>query len=432
MYTIKGFARIAELANNSIGSTPVLGELSTQSLTYGRERHRGYHLDASKGIVEFVSFQCKQHSTNLLVPVPTTYSTLILLVVNWLYDRSKAQAIAATPALVAAQIAAEFNTNLQQVQCGELVAIGNIRLPSFVQFVKTEGDNDNLIQVWFSDPAFRLQYDATELVIIPPVEELDSLFESSPVVEGLLAQRTIDQLFALKEEIIGEDPPTEELAQVHDRKSILSPMTLKTNWIILIYGAAGNDPDTIRQALVDYVLANSERTEAEWRALIPSLFLKTEFVIVPHWDQIAIPNQVEGAGQYSSFVAPNEPAAYALLGAAGGPNNYAPFIRTFPTTFKSLVCTSYGGVDNADGVRDLRTKFPDFINVHTSSADFGRMSPTTQAWVRMLYTVIQAAETMTTTSGLVAGVKRTIRNGKVFAVGTYLNVQYVVYCKSNF
>lgn len=432
MYTIKGFARIAELANNSIGSTPVLGELSTESLTYGRERHRGYHLDASKGIVEFVSFQCKQHSTSQLVPVPTTYSTLILSVVNWLYGRAKAQTVAATPALVAAQIAAEFNTSVQQVQCGAIVAIGNIRLPSFVRFVKTEGSNDNQVQIWFSDPAFKLEYDATELVIIPPVEELDSLFESSPIVEGLLNSRGMDQLFALKEEVIGVDPPTDEVAQVHDRKSILSPTTLKTNWIILIYGAAGNDPDTIRQALVDYILANSERTEAEWRVLIPSLFVKTEFIIVPHWDRIAIPNEVEGAGQYSSFVAPNEPATYAALGAAGGPNNYAPYIRTFPTTFKSLSCTSYGGVDNADGIRDLRTKFPDFINVHTSSADFGRMSPTTQNWVRLLYTLIQAAETMTATSGLVTGVKRSIRNNKVFAVGTYLNVQYYVYAKSNF
>jgi len=429
MYTIKGFGRITELANNAIGVVPVLGELSSQSLTFGRERNRGYHLDETKGTVEFVSFSCKNLAgTN--VPVPSTYSSLILSVTNWLYDRAKTLSLAATPALVAAQIAAEFNTQLQDVRCGELVSIGAIKLPTSVTFTKTEGTNNNLNQIWFSDAAFQLEYDGAEYVIIPPVEELDSLFESSPIVEGLL-QRSYTDLFLLKQEAIGEDPPTTEVVEEHNRVSILSPTVLNTVWIVLQYGAAADDPDARRAALVAYILANSERPESEWRQLIPSLFVKTEFLIVPTFDQIAIPSQEVTAGLFSSFLSTTEITAYAAL-AAFGITGYAPFVESFPTTYKSLMCVGYGGQDNVGGIRALSVKFPDYINVHTSSVDFGRMSPDTQGWVNLLYRLIQAAETMTPTSGLVSGIKRVIRNNKVYAVATYKQTQYLVYAKSNF
>ncbi|MGK7530413.1 hypothetical protein, partial [Salmonella enterica] len=64
----------------------------------------------------------------------------------------------------------------------------------------------------------------------------------------------------------------------------------------------GRNPSRIKQALRDYILANSSFTVALGVKVFPEIFTTTKFTIVPGWSIRGIPNEEDVAALYSPIL----------------------------------------------------------------------------------------------------------------------------------
>ncbi len=429
MFTIKGFAVLTTLADNATNVVAPLGELSTNALTYSQEKTKGHYTDPSKGEVTFVSFDCRDED-NELQPVPQTYQTSILTITNWLHSKALLNQIPTSPGTLVQNITNEYGAVIEDVQVGSIITSGSIRLPSWVSWSISAEPDGNRVKVWFSNSAFIAEYDQFTIVVVPPVDVLDSLFSPSTTVQQLINDRDTSELMNLIATARGNSPYTYLQTYIYDRVSIVSPSVIPTDWTVLIYGIAGNNLDVIRQSLIDYILSNSAYTRDDWKVILPSLFTATEFILTPFWDKISISNLTEAAGLYKPTISVPDIQNYALATAPEYPSAHVLLnVRVSYSTYKSLAFASVGGTENLDGITTLDEKFPDYIAVPTSSPDFNRMDPDTQEWVTLLMVLLQAAESLTPSSDVPPTVGRVTRGDNLFASGSYGGTQYLVATK---
>ncbi len=431
MLNIKGFGVINALADNTPNVVSLLGELSADAMTSSREENKAVFVNNTLGEVNFQSFTCRTVD-GTQVAVPLAYQTSILTITNWLYNKAKVGEVPATSLAVSQLITDEFGSDIANVTVGDIITKGIVRLPSSLSWSIIAQDAGNLVQVWFSDSHFQNEFDGGQIVVIPPLSNIDSLFETSSVVQQLLAERTFD---VLTEEITvarGVSPYTILRSYSHNRVSIIAPTSLPTTWTALIYGRANDNIDAINNAFIEYVLANSNYPLSDWKLLIPSLFVNTEFLAVPYWDKTSIENQTLAASLYSPIVNPTDIVEYALLAAGGVDEQWVTdHVNHVQTTHKSLAFTAFGGQENIDNIYTVLGKYPDYIAVATTSPDFSRMSAPTREWSQAIHDLVKAAETMTPFSPLPDAIGRTTREGKLYATKRVGNAQWLVYAKQN-
>ena len=58
------------------------------------------------------------------------------------------------------------------------------------------------------------------------------------------------------------------------------------NGTLIIYGAAGNDADAIKNAIREYISTHSALPN--WSTLYPTLYADNEFTIIPMWGDVAV------------------------------------------------------------------------------------------------------------------------------------------------
>ena len=175
------------------------------------------------------------------------------------------------------------------------------------------------VKIWFADDSFRRQYSGYDILIVPAVETLDDLFGSRSAVQTLLTARSVTQLLKLVETgataAAPNTPYNVTVAQEYDWVDRAdTSYTINSVWVVAIWGAAGNNPDVIRGELVDYILDRTTHSRTEWEEILPDLFISTEFLIVPNWDQYALPNKTLQAGIYSPSLKLSEGLALAKKG----------------------------------------------------------------------------------------------------------------------
>jgi len=202
---------------------------------------------------------------------------------------------------------------------------------------------------------------------------------------------------------------------------------------VVIYGTYGNNDDSIRDAIVDYILANSSHTRDEWVKILPDLFKRTEFVIVPFYDTMAIPDKTLQSGIYSPVVQVKKVfSAVEAVCSDYGDTHISSYLEMMSHNYKSLILAICGGPDNRNSKFYVTDYYPDYIAVPTSSTDFNRMSATTQEWAVALATLLQRAEDLTAVSQVPAGFTRVVRNKMVFLAMNINKIQYLALAKFNF
>ncbi len=428
MYILKGFMVYSALADNTVGVIAPLGELSTDSLTFAKEKGQYKSSQYPDGVL--YSFESRESSVGL-VPVPQQQSDYALAVGQWVFEAGISGELDGSRTSCLQAFTAEFSTDLENFEVGEMITNGDIWMPSWVSY-RIQG-TDSYVKLWFADEAFSGQYDGFELEIIPPVENLDDLFGTRAQVQALLAQRTIRDLIQITEQERQEHPytvlRTDEFAWV-DRFDTGDPKwETPTYWTVLIYGRIANNIDTIREQLVKWILENSEKTRDEWIEVLPELFAATEFIITPMWSQYAVPNQTIQAGVYSPIVKIPEALSLAKQTCKGAGFTEAWVEENATITgavYKSLSFVATGSTENTDGVVNFADRFPDYMAVPTTSHDFSRMSTATQGWIMLFQEMLKHAEMLTEYSGVPTGFNRLIRDGVVYLTKDYQGVQYLV------
>lgn len=459
MYTLKGFIRYNDLINNTPGIVSPLGELSPVGLSYTKEK--GYY--TTPGIIDIELVSMTSNLTDVGItnkyPVPANIRDFTLAIAQWIRNN-------ATNSVILDEVNGQYpdylnalNTeftqptwagrNITTLQIGEMVTLtlpGNvdIKIPSWVGFnceynePSDPTDYSATVKLWFSDTAFRNEFDDYEIIVVPPLDDdqLDTFITGNyTTINGLMNAYTRPIQQTKITEAIDIYPPTLVKTFMFDwyDNSVNPPATVPTPWSVVIYGIAGNNMDYILEAIRDHILDNSAHDVDDWVEVFPDIFRMTEYIITPMWNRYSIPNMTLQAGLYSPMVNFNQdiddilptftpyPEAHVRLHAMSG---------TF--TYKSLSFYSVGSNLNRHNEFDFIDEFPDYAAIPTDSNDFGKMTPKTQNWVIFINSLLLIAEEMSSFSPIPLTATRVVRNGILYIASTFENVQYLVVSKKYF
>lgn len=444
--TIKAFAIHDSFVSNSRLEENPFGELSTDARTY--ERDIGLYTHNTDKSITLALFQSINSSGADVTPASSSVN-FSLDVAKAVYDYTIA---AAGREIYRDELKRKlldlFSSRGDTFTTGEVVHDGNYYC---VQWVAWRDNAGNQYQVWFSDKAFKAEYDDFQIEVVMAVENPDIFFSTPTLIKEELAKTPVDVLTRKANNAKGNTPVTVFRLDIFPwYNPANNKPEIDTNWYILIWGDAGDNVDSVKEAIQEAILAKSTHTRDEWKRIFPDIFKRNEFIIVPQWDVFANENKVkEQASLYSPLM------NYATMLTKYG----TPYMAEIPSAhmrthaqcsslyYRSLVAMICSSPENKDSKFKLTDIFPDFIDVPSTSTDFNYQSTVTQEWSLKLQDMLAVAETMTKTSSLprervtlasgeiINGEKiftRVERNGKLFLVMKFKDFHYLVAAKSNF
>ena len=434
MYELKAFAHIGALVDNNRTVVAPIGELSPTAFTYAREKE--YYSTASAPGQGLVVFSSKRDT----VPEKTNsvLATRLIEVSKWAYAQAQAGSFNITTESFRTRFIAEFSTEFSLYTTGTMVkAAENVYMPSYIE-LRDVANDDLRYRVWYSSEAFEQQFDEYEIKVVPPIDQLDAFFESALNVAAALAARTQDVTIEMMQAAREGYPETylrSEMFEWYDQTNPLPVARKPVYWNVVIYGIAGNNIDSIKEALREFVLANSTHTKDEWATVFPEIFTATEFIIVPLWGQESVPNKIISTGLYSSIT--NFKLGMTQLKRLVRGEGYTPAWmdlhgELFGTCHKAVNAAVIGGPKNRDGIVELYQRYPDYINVDPVGNDFMRMKPETRRFVLALEALLKAAEVMTPDSSVPPKFSRTVRDGVMFLVQTVDKFQFLVVSRHSY
>lgn len=430
MKSIQGFVSIAQYINNTPGVLSPFGELSTYARTYTKESGQ-YRDEIAPGYV-LTTFKVADTYSGTEVVVTTPQATIILDLMRAIVSYANGHLLPYDLQDFRVNIAAVHPFTISDLDFGPMVYGHSIELPEYVTFTSTVDGGMN-VKVWLSDRAFCDQYSDFSITIIPPLSNLNDFFIPFEETSLLLDQENVTSLIERVQSAKNSNP--DSVIKVLEFKFVNrynKNITRKTSWGILVYGKEGDYIDTIKDAIVEYLLANSGYTADLWEAIFPEIFQRTEFIIVPRWDKLATHNLTEDSSLYSQVISTQDIAIFTenFLEFYGKPfvatNTY---IVNFP--FRVLGGTITNGVKNTDGKTNFNILFPDYMPIPTTSPDFGRMKLATQEWSIFAQELLRQAEVVKPISPLPNGMRRIHRDGKLFVASSHKNINYLVAAKWN-
>lgn len=433
MYTLKGFITIPSRVNNETRVTSVFGELSTFARTYSYEQ-KMYRNSTYQGVLLEVFASKTAEVAN--VDIETSTSDVLLEIAHWLHGQATAGSISTDGTVLATNLLAQFSSEIEQVDVGEILEIDTVRLPAFVSFKLSNYGEDNYIKLWFGNEAFLTQYDEYEIKPLMPVEDL-SVFQTMTHQELAeeLKKNTIGSMLDALADTIADAPCTKprsaEFTWVDPTDSSL---THTTPWGVAIYGRAGDNIDNIRRALTEAVLAElPQYTREDWIEVLPDLFRSNEFIVVPQWTAYAVPTESQQGGVYSSSMKLADVISrHAQFYPEYPEAHLAAQMYSVTTPYNFLESVIVGGPENKDGEYDFKEKWSDYFSIDASEPDFNRMSTLTQSFSETLRNLMVAAETVTDFSQLPDGINRINRSGLMYVSASVDSVEYLVLSRKSY
>lgn len=427
-YILNGFVKIKPKINNAVGIISPVGELSTYAQTFTKELAE--FDDVRWPDVAFVGFKSENPTGKVLIT--RIYADHILELSKQIYDFCNNFVGQITTLDVANNLMATYLGVVTDLVVGPLVTGAGITMPEWISW-SNSSFGTNSIKVWYSDPAFRLQYPDYEIVVIPPVDTIDIFFRPIDDVKAALAARTPGMTAEMVQEAKNGNPETIYRIDDFIYHCPTNPeYRPNTSWSVLVYGSAGDNTDLVKMAIREYCLANSTRSLTEWAAIFPDIFKTTEFIIWPFWNKIAIPNRVSQVGMFSPVISPK----MALIEIK---NKFATEMAThiednlmlMGHNYRSVVMGVFGGMENKNNLFKITDYFSDYIDVGTNSPDFSRMTKNTQRWTYMLAELLAIAENPNSVPTLPARIKKLTRAGNTYITQSFNNILYMVAIKTD-
>lgn len=424
----KAFATHDSLIKNRPGILNPLGELSQYALTYSREK--GVYTDPNAyPSITLTAFTSAVDGER--VEADPVLRANVFQIVGWLY----AKAINVADRLETFDLLNALLENYSNIAInfngGAIATDGTFYLPEWVSW--TDKDSGTAVKIWFAESSFTRKYEDYSISVVQPFTTMDWFFLPGSEVNNRLNAITQTQVFSKIAETRGKEPETHLLPVTYQYFDPNKPeRILDVTWFVLVYGEAGNNVDAIKDAIASTILANSTHTKEEWGAIIPDIFKRTEFTVIPDWANMAIPERINTVGVYSPVASLTRSLSLMKTFASDYP---VPHMQSFGQVishpYQSLQLTVIGSPDNKNNKYQVTEYFPDYISVSTSSTDFNRMNEVTRAWAEMLHQLILTAESMTPYSDLESGQTRLVRNGLLYVVQSYNNVHYLVLSKQS-
>lgn len=428
MYSTKSFCNVLAFASIEPGVVSPIGELTTYAKTYTRDLNifhnaelDGLDLFVFNSTLDDVAQTMDQSVANQAIGlVDCAVKATLGHIGEISYDESLTGLLAY----------AEAN-NAFAVEIGQIVNAGNWWVPEWISFSSTGIVGENHHKVWLNLESFKNQYTDYKIIVVSPFEDLDTFFNPGSIVENRIKAITPTQMMEQADAAKDGNPETLVRTDPYEyRDPMNSARRFDVYWTVVIYGQAGNDPDLIRDELVNHILSNSIYSREQWAVIFPDIFKRTEFIFAPFWEQYAAEQRIFTHGVYSPILnavyitdwmkqqAPSYPADHIDVNT---------MVLSWP--YRSLQIATIGHTENKDGKIRITDHYPDYIAVGTESTDFGRMSVDTQAWAAVIMELVIIAESLNTSTDLPRGIFRVNRQGKLYAGKTFNRVLFLVAVK---
>lgn len=430
MQLIRGFVTKSTFINNTLGQIAPVYELSPFAMTYTRERGEYTHSNYLGNTLH--TFTALDGTTGEHVELTAAQVEEVFLVTAQVqsyfeshpypFDLDDFQNV------VLANLGGSINLfRYGTIETGVLPVV-----PDWISWWSNIGTGAEF-RIWFKTESFENQYSYYDIIPVAPIDDLDRFFGTYGDLATQLNAMTVSEIAERAMDARDNHPETYLRFYTFKYYNPINPAQwTNTTWGVLVYGKNGDNIDSIKDAIVEHVLANSSYTQAQWEDIFPDLFKRTEFLIYPRWDKIAIPNLTEQGALYSTMMDPVESVSFAIQKwNTINPAFIEANLTLFPYNYKALSLLCLNGQSNLFGYTSLRGLFPDYIPVSTSSVDFNRMSLSTRNWLLAIQPLILAAETATEYTSLQNPLRRVIRDGVLYITLMYDNVNYLVAAKSN-
>jgi hypothetical protein len=440
MYTLKGFMLMQPLVNNDTNQISPLGEMSNITKTFSKDI--GQYSVPTYPNLDLLTYVSRQVDleTDVVTQIKLNNDRrdIILTLGDWLYTECITGNFSTDRISFSQGFLAEFSSIVKDFDSGEMInSGGNNWLPEWISF-STLNQTDDSIKIWFSNDSFISQYDEYEILVVPPVDDIDALFSSAASVKALIDQYSLS---ARQDRInLARNPyPDTQTRVVEYNWNITSGsgiITLSLPWSVVIYGPAGDNVDSIKAAIIEYTLSNSQYGQEVWEEYIPDLFKSTEYLIVPMWENYSIPNETLRTGLNSPILNANKFQAH--IGYIANEINFYPTDHIYSNVeytvanYKSMGFFIIGSNSNRDGIFSFKERFSDYIVISSLSPDFSRISPVTQGLIFTIGRLLNVADIVTEFSDIPLGLSKLIRNDKLYLTATYNDVLYVVLTRSSY
>lgn len=432
MKIFKAFAQIGPLVDNTRNVTAPVGELSPMSRTFIKAQPT-QHVGADYPNETLVGFSYKNDGVN--ADLEDGVAAACLKAINWTYMSARTGKFTETKDSFQQAFITNFGGEFDLINSGKMVPFATYYAPEYIEFCPKGLSTTIRWKIWFTDDAFYNQFDEFEILIAPPLTPLDQFFGDYDEVTEALSLVTRSMIFEQISVLKGVFPETVLRNDVFIYQNA-DDKTLKadTDWSFVIYGAAGDNLDSVKEAARTYILANSSHTRDEWAEIFPDLFTSTEYIFVPLVTNYAIPNGNRRTGIYSPIPPITRMTAIAQAlckGVKYSPEHINRVLSPYPSLYRSVMCAVVGGPENRDGIDLLNERFPDLINVPTTHPDFMSMSKATRDFVLFISEMIRNAEDLTIDSGVPQGFNRIVRDGIVYLARSYDKFLYLVVSKAS-
>lgn len=423
MSIVKGFVNIQSLVSNIQGTVAALGELSPNGFTYSKEK--GYYSSSSLSDYELVTFTSVDAS-GVSRALTGTEVDHIVAMVDFLRGNIASKIPPYNIDNIHTAILDHFIEEVGNVKLGAINSGPSCALPEWVSWKLLATDLQ--IHIWLSDEAFCNQYDEAEVLVVPPVLNLDTFFAPIHIVAADVYGQTVDKIMERTNDAKQGYPET-YIRMLRYNFIVLSDptRTIETVWTVLIYGDKGDNIDSIKDAIIDYILTHSTRSRQEWETIFPDIFKRTEFLILPRWDLYSIPNRLTQQGLYSQLLNTKEAINFVKSHVSFYTQQHIEdntYVTSYP--YKSLALSIVNGEFNIDGKKDFKTLFPDYIPIPATSMDYARMSLKTQELFIALEEMLLIAESMGEFTYVPRTMRRVKRAGKLYLTRLLDNINYVV------
>lgn len=436
MFTIRAFAALPNLADNRPGMTALFGELSPKAQAYSRTRMTFTRTDCPDGSLEVYS--CRNDLGNE-VSLASTASEKPLQVIQFVYNKYVAEQIPNN-----AQKAAFITTLTSNITGISNVSIGSMLpgenslkwMPDYIVFDYSVGTSTYTMKLWFADSAFN-EYDLFELFVVGPVSTVSQLDGAYATVKAAVDARSVASVFSEVSNIFSGHPTDEVMTyMVQWSDPADRSKTIDMTFTLVGYGPKARDEDNIRAAIRSWL---STQTNVNWSNYFIGLYTTNEFTVVPTWGALAPLGTTVDTGVHSAIALVNNlrsdtstrlPAEYESL--ANLTSYLSQNLQLISTSYRSVFATIIGHPANQDGKFKFSDVFGDYINVATTSPDYGRMSANTQQFVSKLNQALDLARGFEVGDALPSGYTGYYSGGRHFIAFTHLPYRYLVLARTSY
>lgn len=434
MYILNAFVSIPELANNKVNTIAKFGELSVPAKTYTRDI-RNYSNKTSYPGIELVTFTQIDGNGNVVSNPDSNVSTQALQVAYYLFSQYQTNKIplpTAKQTLINA-VGKEF-TSIRNIIIGEILdgETTGKRLVDYIKYDYVVNNQEWRCTLWFSDQAFRSQYPLYEIAVIPPIGDVLRLNAPASTVIEAVSSVSVDYVVNKIADITREFKATTYHVYTtnwHDPEGGEARIPVK--WTIVIYGRAGIDQDTIKDAIREYLGVHG--AGVDWTKIFPDLYAEEEFLIIPYWDRLSTATDGYDDGLYSSIISLKVindintrviPSSYGDLKTRE--QHLKENFQVLSTAYRSIMIGVIGNPNNREKEYVFSKKFPDYMTIATDRSDFSRMSDKTQRWILRLLEVLELARDYNSTVELPLEYVKVIKASREYIGFTFEGYTYYV------